>query len=80
VEWKQEKPSWCQHPECIFLRQIQNLLCAGQLPKPMPHDDDFNTHRICFTEGGADDEVFDLQVNKSDLYHFRRVLNAIDGR
>jgi len=26
------------------------------------------------------DKVFDLQVNKTDVYHLRRVLNAIDGK
>jgi len=58
-----------------------DALCAGKLPTPEPHDGDFNTHRICIAgvimlEGG----VFDLQVNTTDLYHFRRLFDAIDGR
>lgn len=81
MEWKQEKPAWCPHSHhCIFLMRVQDSLCAGKLPKPLPHDGDFNTHRICLTGALPNDEVFDLQVNKSDVYHFRRILNAIDGK
>jgi hypothetical protein len=44
------------------------MICCGRLPKPEPHDDDFNTHRLCLNRAGENDGVFDLQVNKSDLF------------
>lgn len=78
MEWKQEKPSWCPHSDCVFLRRAQDALCAGKLPTPEPHDGDLNTHRICIS--CPDSDVFDLQVNTTDTYHFRRILDSIDGR
>lgn len=80
MKWKQEKPLWCPHSECIFLRRVMDDLCSGKLQKPRAHDGDTNTHRICLTGTLPKNKVFDLMVNKSDLYHFRRVLDAIDGR
>ncbi len=74
--WTQERPSWCPHTDCLFRLRVQDSLCGGELPKPESHDSDENTHRLCINA----DEVFDLQVNRSDLYHFRRVLSALDGR
>jgi len=80
MEWKQEKPSWCPYPECIFKRKVMDAMCGGQLPKPEPHDEDFNPHRICIMNVLPCGEVFDLLVNTGDLYHFRRVFDALDGR
>lgn len=57
-----------------------DALCAGQLPAPIAHDGDFNTHCICITNVLPDNKAFDLQVNTGDLYHFRRIFDAIDGR
>ena len=74
--WKQERPSWCPHQDCIFLRQTQGLLCGGELPKPEPHDEGENTHRLCIKAG----EVFDLQVNKTDCDGIRFILDALDGK
>lgn len=74
AEWKQERPAWCPHIDCVFQRRATDHLCGGQLPAPEPHDGDFNTHRICINAGLP---VFDLQVNASDLdwirWIFRRV-------
>ena len=76
TEWRQERPTWCPHTDCGFLRRSQDALCGGKLPQPAPHGADFNTHRLCIrTED--DSNVFDLQVNKSDVYHFRRILDAL---
>jgi len=76
VTYKQEKPSWCEHEGCLFLRGAVDCLCGGKLPAPEPHDGDFNTHRICI----GPEEVFDLQVNVSDLDWFRWIFDAIDGK
>ena len=74
--WKQERPAWCPHRNCVFSRRSQDALCGGSLPKPAPHDGDENTHRLCIKAG----EVFDLQVNKTDLGYFRWILDALDGK
>lgn len=81
MEWKQVKPSWCPHLiDCVFLRRVQDSLCAGQLLKPISHDGDVNTHRICFNGVLPNNEVFDLQTNKSDVFHLKRILNVIDEK
>ncbi len=74
--WKQERPTWCPHQDCVFSRRSQDALCGGRLPKPEPHDGDENTHRLCIKAG----EVFDLQVNKTDLGYFRWIFDALDGK
>jgi len=76
-QWKHERPSWCPHGDCEFLRRAQDALCGGHLPASIPHDGDANTHRLCFR---ADGTVFDLQVNHGDLWWLRRVCDALDGR
>ncbi len=75
-EWGQQRPTWCPHQDCIFCRRSQDALCGGRLPKPVPHDGDENTHRLCIRAG----EVFDLQVNATDLGYFRWILDALDGK
>lgn len=78
-EWKQEKPGWCPHPECIFKRRVMDNICGGALPQPEPHDGDTNLYRICIR---MDDKmpIFDLQVNDSDLEWFRWIFDALDGK
>lgn len=71
TEWKQERPKWCPHSTCQFLRSIQGVMCCGELPELEPHDKDYNTHRFCLNGAGNDGGVFDLQVNKGDIFHFR---------
>ena len=73
--WKQERPAWCPHQDCVFCRRSQDALCGGRLPKPEPHDGDENTHRFCINADG----VFPLQVNKTDLGYFRWIFDALDG-
>lgn len=75
-QYNQEKPSWCPHESCEFLRRVEDSLCGGSLPTPEPHDGDLNTHRLCINT----DEVFDLQVNVSDVDWFRWIFDAIDGK
>ncbi|HDZ25291.1 hypothetical protein LCGC14_1831940 [marine sediment metagenome] len=74
--FKQERPFWCGHLDCLFLRRVMDSLCGGQLPSPEPHEGDLNTHHICIRT----DTVFDLQVNFSDLDWFRWVFDALDGK
>lgn len=77
---KNERPAWCPHSSCAFLRQTQGLICVGALPEPVMHAETPNTHRLCLAEALPSGEVFDLQVNTTDAYHFRRMFDAIDGR
>jgi hypothetical protein len=79
-QWKQERPAWCPHKDCLFKRRAMDSLCAGELPKPEPHDGDENTHRFCINGAMPKAEVFDLQVNTSDLFWFRWIFSAIDGK
>jgi len=43
-------------------------MCVGKMPSPEPHDDDFNTHRMCLDGADKDGGTFDLQINKTDAY------------
>lgn len=52
-------------------------ICGGELPRREAHDGDHNTHRLCINCEG---DVFDLQVNKTDLNWFRWVFDALDGK
>ena len=76
-DWKQERPTWCPHADCVFQRRAMDHLCGGQLPVPEPHDGDHNTHRLCINAG---EPVFDLQVNASDLDWMRWIFDALDGK
>lgn len=76
TQFKQEKPSWCPHEGCGFLRRAMDNLCGGKLAVPEPHDGDWNTHRLCIKTDG----VFDLQVNTNDLDWFRWIFDAVDGK
>jgi len=73
-----ERPDWCPHKDCLFQRGVQSCICGGLLPKPEPHDADFNHFRICIRTAGA--APFDLQVNRTDLGYFRWVFDALDGK
>ena len=72
-----KRPAWCPHQECQTLRCAQDLICGGKLPAPVPHDGDKNTHRFCLRGADKDGGVFDLQVNKGDLFWFDLVFDAM---
>jgi len=78
--YRQERPWWCPHPDCQFKRRVQDHICGGNLPEPVPHEGDLNKYRICLNHVLAFPEVFDLQVNDSDLDWFRWIFNALDGK
>ncbi len=75
--WKQERPTWCLHKECLFKRRVMDAICGGELPEPSPHEGDINTHRICLNQGGRID---DYLVNSTDLEWFRWIFDALDGK
>ncbi|KKM65079.1 hypothetical protein LCGC14_1494830 [marine sediment metagenome] len=77
MEWRQERPVWCPHQDCLFQRRVQDALCGGHLLEPIPHDGDMNDHRICLHSEGR---VDDFQVNNTDLGWLRWVLDALDGQ
>lgn len=74
--WRQERPTWCPIPACLFKRRVEDAICGGELPNPLPHDSDMNTHRLCLPQA----DIMDLQVNRSDLNWFRWVYDALDGK
>jgi len=76
TEWKQKRPGWCPHSDCLFRRRVMDNLCGGELPAPVEHDGAKNTHRLCIVTEG----VFDLQVNATDMDWLRWVLDALDGK
>lgn len=82
--WKQDRPKWCPHETCIFKRRAMDSICAGQLPTPVPHDGDENTHRLCINQAHDPEAIrsliFDLQVNTNDLEWFRWIMDSIDGK
>lgn len=77
MTYKQEKPTWCTHQDCVFQRRALDDLCGGKLTKPESHNGDFNLYRLCIRTNG---EVFDLQVNNSDLDWFRWIFDALDSK
>ena len=87
--YKQERPSWCPHQDCIFQRRALDSICGGKLPNPNePEKDAFgqvhrNDVRFCINEThqpGKDANVFDLKCNPSDLDWIRFIFDALDGK
>lgn len=72
-----ERPDWCPHDSCIFQVQSQGKMCRGKLPSPEPHDNDFNTHRLCIDTRETGHGIFDLQVNKTDLWNLNRIIQSL---
>ncbi len=77
-EWKQERPGWCPHVDCLFKRRAMDNVCGGELPAPVEHDGDFNIYRLCINE--PNNSPFDLQLNEGDLEWFRWIFDALDGK
>lgn len=77
---KQERPSWCPHQDCEFQRRVGDWICGGKLPEPIPHENDLNTHRFCLNHVLSFPNIFDLQVNKSDLDWFRWIFDSLDNK
>lgn len=79
--FKQERPSWCPHADCCFLRRAMDDLCGGKLPVLGDHGPvkAVNTHRFCihFDDGSP---IVDMQVNASDLAWMRWIMDALDGQ
>lgn len=79
--WKQERPTWCPNPTCLFKRRAMDSICGGELPEPIPHAGDCNTFRFCVNDDETPDaSVLPLLVNRSDLNWFRWIFDALDGR
>ena len=74
---QQVRPGWCQHPDCLFVRQATNAVCGGNLPESSEHDGGFNYYRVCLRSDG---EIFDFRVNDTDLDWFRWIFDALDGK
>lgn len=72
-----KKPEWCLHNDCLFKLKSQNKMCIGELSKPEPHDDDFNTHRLCIDTRATGHGIFDLQINWTDVWNLIRILNQV---
>jgi len=72
-----KRPEWCPHKDCICLKQSQDLMCVGKLPNLVQHADDFNTHRLCINTEETGHGIFDLQINHTDSWNLKRLLNDI---
>ena len=79
-EWKNERPEWCPHANCEYRLRAQDSACVGYLPLPIPHGEDSNDYRFCLNGALESGEVFDLMINDSDLYHFKRLFAALQRR
>ena len=75
-----DRPVWCPHKDCIILRNVTDMGCGGELPKPEEHDGDLNTHRFCLDTRETGHGIFDLQVNDTDLGWLRWIFDALDGK
>ena len=74
---KQIRPKWCPYGNCNFEIHSQELMCRGKLPIPEQHDNDFNTHRLCIDTRETGHGIFDLQVNKTDLWNLKRIIKQL---
>ena len=72
-----KKPDWCPHKTCSIIANSQELVCVGKLLKPEPHDNDFNTHRLCLDTRETEHGIFDLQINWSDSWNLIRLLKLV---
>ena len=77
AENKQYRPKWCPHDDCEFKIHSQNMMCCGTLPLPEVHDNDFNTYRLCLDTRETGHGIFDLQVNKTDLWNLKRIIKQL---
>ena len=68
-----ERPAWCPHTDCRFVLNTQELACVGRLPEPVDHAGVPNDGRFCIKAG----DVFDLQVNRGDLWGLGRLFKAL---
>jgi len=71
------RPDWCPHKNCIIKRCLQVLMCVGELPKPVKHHNDFNTHRLCIDTRETGHGIFDLRINKSDAYGIKLLTDIV---
>jgi len=69
------RPMWCPHKDCKFKIHSQEKMCFGELSRKEPHDNDFNTNRLCIDTRETGHGIFDLQVNKTDLWNLKRIIN-----
>ena len=72
--WKQERPTWCKHKDCLFKKRHQDRMCGGCLPEEI----DYETFRFCLRF--EDGEIIDIKCNASDLDYFRSIFDALDGK
>lgn len=72
-----DKPFWCAHIDCNFIKNTQDKLCCGRLSTPEQHDTDYNTHRLCLDIGELEHVIVDLAVNNTDVYWLMTTLQAI---
>ena len=77
-----DRPGWCPHQDCEVVCSMagghpDQVICGGRLPEPEAHGPDKNTHRLCVAEVDSLSVMLDLQINRSDLMYFRRVIDAL---
>jgi hypothetical protein len=79
--WKQQRPEWCPHPDCAYRASSQGCICVGELPAPADHNGTENTHRLCIVQSdvGDDEWLFKLEINKSDAWGIKRILDRVFG-
>lgn len=71
------RPDWCPHKDCKMILNTQNAICSGELPQPVPHGNDENTHRWCFDERETGHGIHDMMINKSDAWWMSLHLDKI---
>lgn len=72
-----ERLKSCPCVKCGFIIQSQDAICIGQLSAPEPHLGDFNTHRLCLHARADEDWHFKIQINRTDAWNLRRLLNEV---
>lgn len=77
MEFKNKRPDWCPHVDCAWKIIIQEKICGGELPKPTEHNGDFNTHRLCIDTRETGHGIFDLMINRTDMYAFDRIFKRL---
>ena len=91
TEYRQERPTWCPHQDCLFKRRVMDSICGGALPPGQANvkekdafgEDHINDVRVCLNETHQpppNAKVVDFKMNPSDLDWIRFILDALDGK
>ncbi|MHC4799935.1 MAG: hypothetical protein ACYTF1_25140 [Planctomycetota bacterium] len=73
----QRRPTWCPEIDCKFKRIALEHMCIGELPEPLEHDGDLNTHRFCLNDHVEPINLTILLINSTDVSWMRWLFDEV---